>query len=329
MRASAWVAGGVAALALVACGAGTGSTRAAGAVGSTAVRASEAPSTAAAATTAVPSRPAPVGGVRVVAVGDIACEPGAAATPLTCQQSATATLARRLKPAAALLLGDLQYETGAASEWASFGASWGKLGVPLYPAPGNHEYATIGAGAYYDYFGARAGPARRGWYAFNLGGWRLYSLNANCATVGCSAGSAQERWLRSDLAAHPRACVGAYWHQARFSSGLHGDDDGPAPLWAALQSAHADLVLEGHDHDYERFDRRLAGGAVNTRGVASFVVGTGGKTFYPVIRREPGSRKVVVGRFGVLSLTLGKGAWAWKYVTVGGQTLDRGTQRCS
>ena len=241
-------------------------------------------------TTATPVaavQPAP-GRVQVVSVGDLACAPGQSASAYGCQQAATARLATRMRPVAALLPGDLQYETAAANEWSSFDASWGKVPFRLRPAPGNHEYATPGAAGYYDYFGKRAGPSRRGWFAFDLGRWRAYSLNSNCDHVGCDAGSPQERWLAADLAAHPRRCVLAFWHHPRFSSGLHGDSPEMTPIWTTLQKAGADLVLEGHDHDYERFDRRTADGAVDPAGIASFVVGTGGKSTYPAFRREDG-----------------------------------------
>ena len=266
--------------------------------------------------------------VNVVAVGDLACAPGQSATAYGCQQAATARLATRMRPVAALLPGDLQYEAAAAKEWASFDASWGKVPFRLRPAPGNHEYVTPGASGYYDYFGPRAGPSRRGWYAFDLGRWRAYSLNSNCDDVGCEAGSAQERWLAADLAAHPRRCVLAFWHHPRFSSGLHGDSPEMAPIWATLQKARADLVLEGHDHDYERFGRRSSDGAVDPAGIASVVVGTGGKSTYPAFRREPGSRRLVQFRFGVLGLSLSGTGWSWRFRTIDGALRDTGSARC-
>ncbi len=289
-------------------------------------------------TSAAPPAPAPAPesavalakAVRVVAVGDLACAPGEKPDAYSCQQAATERLAERSSPVAALLPGDLQYDTAAAGEWASFNASWGKAPFTLRPAPGNHEYATPGASGYYDEFGSRAGPDRRGWYAFNLGRWRAYSLNSNCIGdgVGCGASSPQVRWLAADLTAHPHACVLAFWHHPRFSSGLHGDSPELGPIWATLQRAKADLVLEGHDHDFERFARRTSDGRVDPAGVASFVVGTGGKSTYPVLRREPGSKKVVQFRFGVLELALAAGGWSWQYRTAEGRVRDAGSTRC-
>lgn len=275
---------------------------------------------------AVSKRPAAA--VRVVAVADIACGPRVKASPQECRQAATAKLAARLRPAAALLPGDLQYDSGAADEWAAFDATWGRLPFPLHPAAGNHEYGTPRAAPYYDHFGSRAGKAQSGWYAFDLGAWRVYALNSNCTVVGCTDGTMQQDWLRKDLAAHPRSCVLAFWHHPRFSSGIHGDSPALAPIWATLQEAGADLVLAGHDHDYERFDRRTAAGAVDPAGIASFVVGTGGRSSYPVIRREPGSRRLVQYRFGVLALTLRARGWTWGFHTIDGAVRDAGSARC-
>ena len=144
--------------------------------------------------------------------------------------------------------------------------------------PGNHEYVTAGAAGYFDYFGARAGPGGTGWYAYDLGSWRIYALNSNCAEVGCGAGSAQEQWLRADLATSPHACVLAYWHHPRFSSGdEHGNDPSVGALWDALYAAGAEIVINGHDHDYERFAPQTPSGAADpATGIREFVVGTGG-----------------------------------------------------
>ncbi|HEY6015076.1 MAG TPA: phosphodiester glycosidase family protein, partial [Candidatus Limnocylindrales bacterium] len=150
--------------------------------------------------------------------------------------------------------GDEAYESGSAAEFKNcYAPTWGPFLDRTYPVPGNHEYVTSGAAGYFNYFGARAGAAGAGWYAYDLGTWRIYALNSNCAVVGCDAGSAQETWLRDDLAANPRACVLAYWHHPRFSSGQHGNDSEVAALWNDLYAAGADVIVNGHDHDYERF----------------------------------------------------------------------------
>ncbi len=155
-----------------------------------------------------------------------------------------------------LILGDIQYEDGAYSKFlASYDPSWGRVKSITKPVPGNHEYrdrraprATTGTSA------RRPAIPAKGYYSFDLGGWHLVALNSNCSAVGgCGTGSPQEQWLRADLAAHPATCTLAFWHHPRFSSGLHGSDSTYTAFWQALYDANADVVLVGHDHDYERF----------------------------------------------------------------------------
>lgn len=211
----------------------------------------------------------PPAGTKIAAAGDIACDPasgsfnGGLGVGLECRQRATSDLLVGAGYEAVLGLGDLQYEDGAFSKFgASYDPSWGRVKAVTHPAPGNHEYLTAGAAGYYQYFGAAAGDPAKGYYSFDLAGWHLIALNSNCSAVGgCGAGSAQEQWLRADLAAHASAtCTLAYWHHPRFSSGEHESDSTYQALWQALYDANADLVLVGHDHDYERFapQRRAA-----------------------------------------------------------------------
>ena len=132
--------------------------------------------------------------------------------------------------------------------------SWGRLFRLTHPVPGNHEYQTQGAAGYYSYFGSLAGDPTKGYYSFDIGAWHIIALNSECANVGgCGGGSPEEVWLRNDLAAHTNTCTLAYWHRPRFTSGFHGNDDSFATWWFDLYTAHADIVLNGHDHDYERF----------------------------------------------------------------------------
>jgi hypothetical protein len=251
-------------------------------------------------------------GVTVVAVGDIACPPS-----LSCVD--TSALAASLHPAGALVLGDLQYERGELANFqAVYDKSWGKLKSITHPSPGNHEYSTPGAAGYFAYFKGTA-P----WYSFDVGAWHVISLNSNCRSIGgCQAGSPEERWLKADLAAHDNKCTLAFWHHPRWSSGLHGSDDGYEPFWVDLAAAHADVVLSGHDHHYERF--------APDRGVRQFVAGTGGRSLYPVITPEQGSEVANDDTYGVLELTLRPTSYEWRFVPVGAaQFTDTGHTDCS
>ena len=203
----------------------------------------------------------------IAAAGDIACSPaeaefnGGLGTASACRQPYTSDLLVGQNLAAVLLLGDAQYEEGTLSAFeASFDLSWGRIKSITYPAAGNHEYYTADAAGYFDYFNGpgnqtgSAGDRSKGYYSFDIGAWHLIALNSNCWAVGgCHAGSPQETWLRSDLAAHPNRCTLAYWHHPRFTSGFYGNDSTYQPFWQALQDHGAEVVLNGHDHNYQRY----------------------------------------------------------------------------
>jgi acid phosphatase type 7 len=277
--------------------------------------------------------------MRVAAAGDIACDPassafkGGAGTSTECHQGGVSNAILAGGYDAVLALGDTQYNSGTASQYAgSYEPSWGRFRAITHPAVGNHEYGSPNAAPYFAYFGVAAGDPAKGYYSYDLGAWHIIVLNANCTQIGgCHAGSAQELWLRSDLAAHPVGCTLAYWHQPRFSSGQHGDDTLTSAFWDDLYAAGAELVLSGHDHDYERFAPQTNQAARDdARGIREFVVGTGGvnhMTFKPPIHANSEVRDA--STFGYLELTLSDGSYAWKFVPdpPGGFT-DAGTGTC-
>jgi hypothetical protein len=302
------------------------------AVAATGCGSSAAPSSSAA-TPRLHPLPAPVrvpGARTLVAAGDIACGPDTTKSRNGCHQQETAHLIDVLRPDVVAALGDLQYPDGKLGDFRRFFApSWGRWLARMRPTPGNHEYVNGPAG-YFGYFGARAGPDHRGWYSFDLGAWHLVSLNGNCDKIPCGPGSAQVRWLRADLAAHPARCTLAFWHEPRFSSGMHGSSRAVAWLWQALQDAGADVVLSGHDHDYERFaPQDNTGRRDDARGMVQFVVGTGGINHYPVFRHKPNSVVHSNFTFGVLRLTLRADSYSWRFFPERGATFtDAGSARC-
>jgi len=285
-----------------------------------------------------PARPGRSQDPVVAAAGDIACDPadpnfnGGNGTASYCRQMATSDLLVGAGLSAVLLLGDDQYENGSLAKFqASYDPSWGRVKAITRPAPGNHEYNTAAAAGYYAYFGAAAGDPSKGWYSFDLGAWHVVVLNSNCAAVGgCGAGSPQEQWLRADLAAHPGVCTLAAWHHPRFSSGTHGNDPAADAFWRALYDAGADVVLNGHDHVYERFDPQDPDGLADpARGIREFVVGTGGKNQTPfgTIRANSAARST--GTFGVLRLTLRPAGYDWQFLpAAGGSYADAGSVPC-
>lgn len=281
------------------------------------------------------SAPPPASGsFQVKAAGDIACDPadpdfqGGSGTANACRASETAAL---LGGADVVLpLGDEQYWTGSLTDFQqSYARSWGTYMARSRPVPGNHEYESADASGYYAYFGAQAGPASRGYYSYDLGGWHVVALNSECAIVGCGPGSAQYAWLRDDLASNPAACVLAYWHRPRFSSGANGDAAKVAPFWDLLYAAGTDIVLNGHDHDYERFAPQDPQGRATSDGIREFVVGSGGRELGNLGPPAPNSVVRNDVTFGVLDLTLGEGAYRWTFQPAGGGTfIDSGSGTC-
>jgi len=246
---------------------------------------------------------------------------------------ATAALLDQL-PGAIAALGDLAYDRGSREEYAQcFAPSWGRHTARMRPVPGNHDYGTGDAGAYFEHFGATAGAPGEGWYAYDLGSWRVIALNSVCWEVGgCGPGTLQERWLRAEFARHAdRRCTLAYFHHAPFSSGrLHGGEPTVRPLVEALYDGGADVVLTGHEHHYERFGRLdPSGGLDEARGVRHFVVGTGGNRLYALDDPHPSSEARFAGGYGVLRLELGEGEYAWRFVGVPGvEFADAGAEPC-
>jgi hypothetical protein len=265
----------------------------------------------------------------IAAAGDIACEPTAPVTALTCQQKATSDLLLQRKLAAVLTLGDEQYVVGRLKNFQTqYGPTWGRLLSITHPSPGNHEYKSGGDG-FFQYFGAAAGDPTRPYYSFEVGSWHLIALNSECSNAGgCGKGSAQEQWLQSDLRAHPARCTLAFWHEPRFSSGGHGNNPAYQVFWEDLVAAGAELVLNGHDHDYERFAPQTPSGVADPNGIREFVVGTGGKNLRPLHDPRPNS-EARSDTFGVLELTLHSDSYDWQFVPIAGSSFtDHGSTKC-
>ena len=248
----------------------------------------------------------------IAAAGDIA---GSGAG-----DEATARLLDAIAPAAVLTTGDNAYESGTLAEYNSYyDPSWGRHRAITHPVPGNHEYNTPGAAGYFDYFGAVAGDRARGYYSYDIGAWHLVALNSE---IPHDAGSAQVAWLRSDLAASTAKCTLAYWHEPRFTAGNYSDFTEYTPFWDALWQANADLVLAGHDHNYQRYAPLNPSGITDSaRGLREFVVGTGGRSHYALradVRRVAGNDTA----FGVLKLTLHAASFDFEFVPEAGQTYS-------
>jgi acid phosphatase type 7 len=244
---------------------------------------------------------------------------------------ATAKLLDKI-PGTVLPVGDLAYPDGSDENFKCYDKTWGRHKSRTRPAPGNHEYHTPGAAGYLKYFGEAAGAPGHTYYSFDLGRWHIISLDSQCGEVGgCQKGSPEEQWLSNDLRGSSSNCILAYWHVPLFSSGdEHGNSAQMKAFWDDLYAAGADIVLNGHDHDYERFAPQNPDGAANPqRGIREFVVGTGGKNQRKFKTPAPTSEVRANTTFGVLQIRLHPQGYDWKFIPVaGGEFTDSGSGSC-
>jgi len=255
-----------------------------------------------------------------VGAGDIArCGMGDA--------EATARLLDRI-PGTVFTLGDNVQDAGAAEEYEKcFEPTWGRHRSRMLPTVGNHDLFGGHGRPYYSYFGASAGPAGLGYYSTTLGAWQIISLNSE---IDAGAGSAQFAWLKAELAASPAACTLAMWHRPLFTSGPNTDAAHMRDIWRLLGQHGAELVLSGHNHQYERFALQDADGRPDPRGMRQFVAGTGGYPLYGRARSAANSEVFHSDAWGVLKLTLKSASYAWEFIPVDGRSFrDSGTGACT
>ena len=249
---------------------------------------------------------------------------------------ATAKLIEKI-PGEVFAAGDLAYEKGTAQEFANcYDKTWGRFKNRTHPAPGNHEYASKNGSPYFDYWGKQAGPPEKGYYSFDLGVWHVVALNTNCDAPGlggCGPGSPEDLWLQKDLADHSKSCIVAFGHHALYSSGIfkkHAIHPELRQFWRDLYKAHADLVLNGHEHSYERFAPQDPDGNLDPKnGIREIVAGTGGRSNDLLGFAIPNSEVRNATSFGVLKLTLWPGKYTWEFVPVDADGLhDSGSGTC-
>ena len=255
--------------------------------------------------------------VELLAAGDVAQCSAAPISPLssTAQLTALQAESETLKHLPILAIGDLAYYSGTADEFSRcYDPTWGRLKSRTYPVPGNHEYGTPNAQGYKDYFGSQATPAGKTYYSFNLGAWHIVALDSN---IDMSSQSPQAQWLRKDLEKYKnKPCTLAYWHHPRFASAIaHSSNPVSQPVWEVLNEYHADIVLAGHNHHYERFEPLDSAGQINPNGITSFVVGTGGASLYRFGAPTLGSLVRLDSDYGFLKLTLKPESYRWEFLS--------------
>jgi hypothetical protein len=286
------------------------------------------------------------------AVGDMACDPsssywnGGLGNSTHCGEAgASSAMAADTSLDAVLGLGDYQYDCGDLGDYAtSYTPTWGRLNAKMDPIAGNHEYKTgtdafgapcptgnTTAANYFTYFGANSHPEAQGHYSYDLGAWHLIGLNANCSNVGgCGATSAETKWLKADLAATTQPCILAYWHQPLYTGEGTGYAGAYKPWWDALYAAHADVVLNGHIHNYQRFAPMNSARGGDQAGPTEYIVGTGGEELVSASAKTTTVPKPVVWKksFGYLRLTLHSNGWDAAFSDSTGRTLDASAGSC-
>lgn len=279
----------------------------------------------------------------VAAVGDISCPPDLPMTEDGCQMAAVRDAIKRDNPDHVLVLGDLQYNAGEPENFQSlFSPLWADLKDRSFAVPGNHEYRTSQAQGYFDYWNGdqpsstMAGETGKGYYSVDLGSWHLIGLNSNCEFIGgCDDKSDQIRWLRQDLAAQQTTgCTLAFWHHPFFTSGRYTNDtvskNRSLVFWETLQAAGTEIVLNGHEHLYERFAPQTVTGSADPNGIRQFVVGTGGYgyAYYPFKEPRIANHEFGARTFGYLRLELKESSYAWQFIDVNDTVLDHGVGLC-
>jgi hypothetical protein len=275
-----------------------------------------------------PSAPSPGGGtgggtqtgltVHMIAAGDI----GQCGLPAVAQ---TANLVAGLD-GDVILAGDIAYFQGTAANFRDcFNPFWGGFRSRWHPVPGNHDYESPNAGPYFDYFGSAAGPAGVGYYSFTAGDWLILMLNSN---IPATRGSLQWEFARIQLEQQRTPCTMAVWHHPLFTSGQNGPNTFMRDMWELLEAHHAEVVVNGHDHVYERFARQTSAGAADpVNGVRQFTAGTGGAELTRFIRVERNSEERIMQN-GVMYFTLRPAAIEWEFHAIDGSVTDRGLDTC-
>jgi hypothetical protein len=280
--------------------------------------------------------PTPVSGNDpvVIAAADIICDalnPSGSA----CQQKSVSDLFVNQNPNSLLIVGDLCHTPSTNCFNNYYAPSYGRLKNITHPVPGNHEYLASGASYYFDYFNGSgtatgiAGDRSKGYYSFNLGSWHIIALNSQCSEVGgCGAGSRQYTWLQSDLAANQNKCTLAYYHIPVFSSGGRANPN-MQQIFSLLYNNNAEIILNGHDHIYERFSPQNGNGTADpNRGIRQFIVGTGGANHTSVVGNAANSQVRNATSFGGLKLTLHSFSYDWQFIPVSGSFTDSGSSPC-
>jgi chitodextrinase len=261
-------------------------------------------------------------GFVLAAAGDIAEQ--CTASSSSCVHPKTAKLVENMNPAAVITMGDNQYDEPTLADFKNYyDKTWGKFKSITHPIPGNHEsYGDNPFKGYEDYFGAIAKPQGKRYYSWEMGNWHFIALDSNdFVTHDDFAEPPQITWLKQDLADNKKGCVAAYYHHPRWSSGDHGDNTDSTELWNIMTAGKVDLVLNGHDHDYERFVPQNAEGKADASGPVEIVGGSGGANLYDLSPAHATTAKLLK-TFGVLKLSMTDTTFQTQLIGIDNKVLD-------
>jgi hypothetical protein len=301
---------------------------------------------------------APAAWNQVMGAGDISPDPAAATTA----DLATSEILIQANPPTVFTAGDNQYPRGQIADFTSpdgYAGSWGRAALKRKTCPtvGNHEYADPlpGPAGYLAYFSppcphrpdieyakTSSGSIIPTVYAYRPApgsGWWAYVLDSECNHTGweagpdCSRYSDQLNWFRAHMAAHPVTCRIVFYHHPRFGNGApFGDDSQVYWLYAvAAYAGRASLIVNGHNHAYERFTSMTPDGAIDGSYTAprSITVGTGGAPLIAFSKpARTGTRYRDASHYGVLRITLGDGYWATEFDRIDGVVADKASAGC-
>lgn len=295
----------------------------------------------------------------VAAAGDISCDADAEATynsglvdftkvgwmTLRCQSRKVAALMDQYGSKKVLALGDLiQGQDPIRAAYGDFHSQWEEVEGRIRPTVGNHDYlmgyGPINARPYFNYWRDRGlkadvlGQSGQGWASWRMGSWYMLNLNSNCFTVNCALDSRQMDWLLNELrryrASKKSKCLVAYFHHPLFSAGVPAGRSGRnslvGNLWSLLYLFGADLVLNGHQHFYERHRPMDRWGRADNSGITEVISGTGGTSLYRTSFENGNHLESSVARtsrYGATFLQLGKSGWRSVFRDIKGDEFDR------
>lgn len=251
------------------------------------------------------------------------------------QAGITFALMKAQNPVAILMLGDAEYDGANVGNPATggFNTQIGSLKSITYPTAGpTHDVQGTMTANYQNYWGRYPYDM----YSFNIGNWHIISMPSAALTWNMNLAALQTK-LDADLKANTKPCTLAFWHHPYWTlpTGQHPsrDEPGVLPWLQSLYNNNADLILNGTQHNYQRYGPNDPNGRLDTaRGIPEFIVGTGGVGFYSFTSSTGSQAPNLLFKnattYGALKLTLRSNSYDFAFMSDAGVVLDKGTGNC-